>query len=122
VTKPVSVTFASGSAELSKKAQLVIDKEMVPFIENNGTGYFELAGNTDGVGSQSVNVALSQARANAVAEYLVKQWEVPKSRLKVAGYGSARPLCDEANPQGSDLSLDDCRALNRSTRLAVFSK
>lgn len=122
VTKPVSVNFASGSAELSKRAQQVIDKEMVPFIENNGTGYFELGGNTDAIGSPAANVALSLARANAVAEYLVKQWEVPKSRLKVTGYGSARPLCDEANPQASDLSIEECRALNRSTRLAVFSK
>lgn len=122
VTKPVSVTFASGSAELSKRAQLVIDKEMVPFIENNGSAYFELSGNTDSVGAASVNEALSQARAKAVANYLEKQWEISRSRLRVTGYGSARPLCDERNPAASDMSLDECRGLNRSTRLAVFSK
>ncbi|MEO8023098.1 phosphate ABC transporter substrate-binding/OmpA family protein [Polaromonas sp.] len=122
VTKPVSVTFASGSAELSKRAQLVIDKEMVPFIENNGSAYFELSGNTDSVGAASVNEALSQARAKAVASYLEKQWEISRSRLRVTGYGSARPLCDERNPAASDMSLDECRGLNRSTRLAVFGK
>ena len=51
-----------------------------------------------------------------------KQWAFPKARLRVAGYGSSRPLCDEANPASADLSLDECRALNRSTRLAVFGK
>lgn len=122
VTKPVSVNFASGSFELSKKAQQVIDREMVPFIENNGSAYFEVGGNTDSVGSAAANQALSQARAKAVADYLEKQWEVPRARLKVMGYGSSRPLCDEARPEAADMTLDACRALNRSTRLAVFGK
>lgn len=122
VTKPVSVNFASGSFELSKKAQQVIDHEMVPFIENNGSAYFEVGGNTDSVGSAAANQALSLARARAVADYLEKQWEVPRARLKVAGYGASRPLCDETRPEAADMTLDACRALNRSTRLAVFSK
>jgi NitT/TauT family transport system substrate-binding protein len=122
VTKPVSVSFPSGSAELSKRAQAVVDKEMVPFIENNGNAYFELSGNTDSVGSAAANEALSQARAKAVANYLEKQWEIPRSRLRVAGYGSTRPLCDESKPAASEMSIDDCRGLNRSTRLAVFAK
>jgi outer membrane protein OmpA-like peptidoglycan-associated protein len=122
VTKPVSVSFASGSAELSKRAQQVIDKEMVPFIENNGSAYFELSGNTDSIGSAQANLALSQARAKAVADYLTKQWEIPRTRFKVSGYGSARPLCDEGNPAASGVDLDECRALNRSTRLAVFGR
>lgn len=122
VTKPVSVSFASGSAELSKRAQQIVDKEMVPFIENNGSAYFELSGNTDSVGAAAANLALSQARAKAVADYLEKQWEIPKTRLRVVGYGSTRLLCDEANPSAVDMTLDACRALNRSTRLAVFSR
>ncbi len=122
ITKPVSVSFASGSAELSKRAQQTVDKEMVPFIENNGSAYFELSGNTDAVGSATANLALSQARAKAVADYLEKQWDISKTRLRVAGYGSTRLLCDESNPSAVDMALDACRALNRSTRLAVFSR
>jgi outer membrane protein OmpA-like peptidoglycan-associated protein len=122
VTKPVAVSFASGSAELSKRAQQVIDREMVPFIENNGSAYFELSGNTDSVGSAAANQALSTVRAKAVADYLVTQWEIPRTRLHVVGAGSTRPLCDEGNPGAAEMTLDDCRALNRSTRLAVFGK
>jgi hypothetical protein len=47
VTKPVTVGFASGSAELTKRAQKTVDTEMVPFIENNGKAYFEVSGNSD---------------------------------------------------------------------------
>lgn len=122
VTKPVSVSFASGSAELSKRAQQVIDKEMVPFIENNGNAYFELSGHTDSVGSVAANQSLSQARAKAVASYLEKQWEIPAARLRVTGQGSGKPICDEANPAGAEMTIDECRALNRSTRLAVFGR
>ena len=122
VTKPVLVNFASGSAELSKRAQQVVDKDMVPFIENNGSAYFELSGNTDSVGSVAANQALSQQRARAVADYLEKQWEIPRTRLRVSGYGSSRPLCNEANPASAEMTLDECRALNRSTRLAVFAR
>lgn len=122
VTKPVAVNFSSGSSELSKRAQRVIDTEMIPFIENNGSAYFELSGNTDGVGSAATNQALSVSRAKAVAEYLEKQWEIPKARLRVTGFGSSRPLCDEANPAAAGMSMDECRALNRSTRLAVFGQ
>jgi NitT/TauT family transport system substrate-binding protein len=122
VTKPVSVSFASGSSELSKRAQQLIDKEMVPFIENNGSAYFELSGNTDSVGSAAANQVLSLSRAKAVADYLEKQWEIPRARLRVAGNGASKPLCDERNPAAAEMSLDECRALNRSTRLAVFGR
>jgi NitT/TauT family transport system substrate-binding protein len=122
LTKPVSVSFASGSSELSKRAQQIIDKEMVPFIESNGSAYFDLSGNTDAVGSASSNMQLSQLRAKAVADYLIKQWDIPRERLRVSGLGSTKPLCNEASPEAAGLSIEDCRALNRSTRLAVFAR
>ncbi len=121
VTKPVLVNFSSGSAELSKRSQKTIDEEMVPFIENNGSAYFEISGNTDSTGSRATNVRLSDARAEAVVAYLISQWEFPRARFKVVGNGPDKPLCDENNPGAEDLSLEDCRASNRSTRIGVFS-
>ena len=63
VTKPVMVGFATGSAELTKRAQKTIDTEMVPFIENNGKAYFEVSGNSDSTGARETNMRLSAARA-----------------------------------------------------------
>lgn len=122
VTKPVTVSFASGSSELTKRAQKTIDDEMVPFIENNGAAYFELSGNSDSVGSRDTNVRLSYARAQAVVNYLHEQWEFPKARFKIVGNGPDKPLCNEADPAAENLSLDECRAMNRSTRIAVFAR
>lgn len=122
LTKPVTVGFATGSAALSKRAQKTIDEEMVPFIENNGSAYFELSGNSDSVGSREANMRISQARAAAVAKYLQEQWEFPSARFKVVGNGPDKPLCNEANAAAEGMSLEDCRALNRTTRIAVFAR
>ena len=120
VTKPVTVNFSSGQAALSKRAERTIDTDMVPFIENNGTAYFEISGNTDSTGNATVNERLSQARAEAVADYLSKQWEFPRERFKIVGNGPRKPLCNENNPETEGLSIDACREANRSTRIAVF--
>ncbi len=120
VTKPVIVGFPTASSELSKRAQKTIDEEMVPFIENNGKSYFEISGNSDSTGAREANLRISSARAKAVVDYLVQQWEFPRERFKIVGYGPDRPLCDEANPAAEGLSLEQCRATNRTTRIAVF--
>lgn len=121
VTKPVTVNFGVGDAALTKRAEQVIDASMVPFIENNGQAYFEISGNSDSTGNHASNVALSERRARAVVDYLVHQWEMPPARFKVVGNGPDRPLCNEANPGAEGLTLEDCRAANRTTRIAVFS-
>lgn len=122
VTKPVSVNFDVGSSALTRRAQQVIDQQMVPFIENNGAAYFEVSGNTDSTGSLAANMALSNARAQAVVSYLTKEWEFPAARFKVVGNGPNKPICSEANPAGEGLSLEECRAANRTTRVAVFAQ
>ena len=120
VTKPVMVGFSTGTAELTKRAQKTIDEEMVPFIENNGKAYFEVSGNSDSTGSREVNLRISGARAKAVVDYLNVQWEFPRDRFKIVGNGPDRPLCNESNPAGEGLSLEECRAMNRTTRIGVF--
>lgn len=120
VTKPVIVNFNTGQAALTKRAEKIIDTDMVPFIENNGGAYFEISGNTDSTGNAAINNRLSQARADAVVEYLVRQWEFPRERFKIVGNGSDKPLCDENNPGSEGVGLDGCREMNRSTRIAVF--
>jgi NitT/TauT family transport system substrate-binding protein len=120
VTKPVTVNFSSGQSALTKRAERTIDTEMVPFIENNGGAYFEISGNTDSTGNAAVNDRLSRARAEAVVDYLIRQWEFPRERFKIVGNGSNKPLCDENNPQSEGVGLDGCREMNRSTRIAVF--
>ncbi len=121
LTKPVMVSFGSGEAELTKRAQRTVDTEMVPLIENHGSAYFEVSGNTDATGSRAVNQKLSKARAEAVVSYLIEQWEFDRSRFVVVGNGPDKPLCNERQPE-EGMTLEDCQALNRSTRVAVLAR
>lgn len=120
LTKPVMINFESGSSELTAKSKKTIDTEMVPFMENNASAYIELSGNADSVGSAGVNKALSLARAKTVADYLVKQWEIPAARFKVTGNGSDKPICNESDPEADGVTLAVCRGMNRTTRVGVL--
>jgi len=122
VTKPVLVSFQTGSAALNKRAERTIDDEMVPLIENNGSAYFEVSGNTDATGSRPANLKLSLERATAVVDYLVREWEFDRARFQVVGHGPDKPLCNEAKPQDEGMDLEACRSANRTTRVAVLSR
>ena len=60
---------------------------------------FYIDGYTDNVGSAAVNKRLSKARAQAVANALVKDG-VARNRLVVRGFGKEHPLCSNATPEG----------------------
>lgn len=70
-----------------------------------------IEGYTDNVGSAKSNLALSQRRANAVRDYLVKHFKIDRKRLAAKGYGEERPVADNATAEG--------RAQNRRIE-AVF--
>ena len=69
-----------------------------------------VAGNTDAVGSDAYNQALSQERAQNVVAALVYRG-VPAARLQAVGFGRTRPVASNAT--------DDGRARNRRVELAL---
>ena len=64
----------------------------------------------------------AQLRAQAVVDYLVNQWEFDRTRFVVTGSGPDKPLCNEANPAAEGMTLEECRAMNRTTRAAVLQR
>ncbi len=88
----LSLTFPTGSASLTPaaaaRARTFGQALMMPQL---ATMRFRIEGHTDAVGSRAGNVALSQRRAQSVADYLVSLG-VPRSRIEVRGYGPDRPL------------------------------
>jgi OOP family OmpA-OmpF porin len=59
----------------------------------------KLEGNTDNTGNFDANMRLSQARADAVKQYLVSQG-ADASRIDAVGYGSTRPIATNDTPEG----------------------
>ncbi|MFH0779012.1 MAG: OmpA family protein [Candidatus Eisenbacteria bacterium] len=72
----------------------------------------EIAGHTDSSGPDTVNLRLSQARAEAVRDYLVTTFSIDPERLVARGYGESRPIAPETSPTG--------RALNRRVEFVVL--
>ena len=73
----------------------------------------EVQGHTDNKGSEKKNKKLSETRANAVVQYLIKKG-VAKDRLRAVGYGSEMPIADNNTAEG--------RAENRRVELVPFTK
>lgn len=59
----------------------------------------EISGHTDNVGTDEYNRALSENRANAVRNYLIKLG-VHKELLRTHGYGKSRPVASNNTAQG----------------------
>jgi outer membrane protein OmpA-like peptidoglycan-associated protein len=85
------VRFAFGSAELTPEARPQLDalaagiKQLPP-----GQTVF-IEGHTDAVGSEEFNVLLSNRRARAVKEYLVRAG-IDEIRLRETGFGKTHPI------------------------------
>jgi outer membrane protein OmpA-like peptidoglycan-associated protein len=57
-----------------------------------GSNRFAIVGHTDGRGSEQYNQQLSERRAAAVKDYLVRTMGIKESRLVAIGFGKSKPL------------------------------
>ncbi|MAN66356.1 OmpA family protein [uncultured Hyphomonas sp.] len=98
------VNFETGLANITRESGQTLDKVMTVSQRCAPDLVFEVGGHTDATGAREANIALSEARARAVRDYMVSAGFSP-SRLTVIGYGP-----DEA-VQSND--TEDGRAKNR---------
>ncbi len=61
-------------------------------LKENDDVSVELSGHTDLVGGDDYNQKLSERRAQAVAQILINEFEVPSKQLEIVGYAKAQPL------------------------------
>jgi outer membrane protein OmpA-like peptidoglycan-associated protein len=59
-------------------------------------------GHTSSEGSDKYNLKLSDKRAKAVVEYLVKKGELPKAMFTAKGFGETKPIGDESTEEGKE--------------------
>jgi outer membrane protein OmpA-like peptidoglycan-associated protein len=89
----ITVNFASGSASLTPQAaaslaalgRALSSPELAPYR-------FRIEGHTDTVGDAGLNMLLSQRRAEAVRDFLVKNFGVQPTRLMAIGMGESQLL------------------------------
>jgi outer membrane protein OmpA-like peptidoglycan-associated protein len=84
------VLFPSGSADLSPRAYDIVAK-VADDAKRRGKARIEVEGFTDTTGTRDDNINLSQARADRVADVLVRHGINPK-RIKARGLGESDPV------------------------------
>ena len=101
------VNFAFDSAVLKPSAKEKIDKA-VAHVQGLPDETFELLGHTDSIGTEEYNMGLSQRRADAVRNAMIKLGVAPE-RLVARGYGESKPIATNSTEEG--------RAENRRVEL-----
>jgi outer membrane protein OmpA-like peptidoglycan-associated protein len=89
----LTVFFATGSAMLTPQAERQLEALGRALTSAQlGSYRFRIEGHTDSVGTRESNQALSERRAAAVREYLMRRFGVPEGRLESVGVGEDQPL------------------------------
>lgn len=83
---------------------------LLALLRENPKMAIEIQGHTDNTGGDVQNMALSEARAKAVYDYLVERDIVP-GRLTYKGYGKNKPVATNGTPEG--------RQKNRRTSFVI---
>ena len=97
----LDIKFKLNSAELTEDAKAQV-KQLAEAMQSEQLSkyHFLVEGHTDSTGRADHNMALSKRRAEAVKDYLVTAYGVPRNRLEAIGRGQTMPInaSDPANP------------------------
>lgn len=103
------VLFATGRAELKSGAERMLS-QLETFLKDNPDRRVRIEGFTDSTGSAEFNRDLSERRAQAVGDALVRRG-VDAQRIETAGLGESYPVADNGSSGG--------RQLNRRVEIIV---
>ena len=97
-SKSYSIVFETGSANISPSSFKLLNEifESAVIAEGLKVGVY---GHTDNAGSDAINLPLSEQRANAVRNYLLKKG-LGENRVEAKGFGSAKPIADNSTEAG----------------------
>lgn len=106
-----NLLFQSNSAMLADSVDEL--DVLIDFMKSRPNVKVRIEGHSDSRGNPKSNKLLSLARADAVKLYLITKGMDPE-RISTIGYGSARPIGDNATEFG--------RSLNRRTEIVITAK
>jgi NitT/TauT family transport system substrate-binding protein len=113
-TKRVSISFRTGEFKLDENSKYIIDREFVEIARAFSNSRIRIEGNTDNTGNAASNKALSQKRAQAVADYLIATYKMPKNRFIIVGNGPDKPVASN--------DTEDGKSRNRRTDFEIVGE
>jgi len=93
-----SIRFETGKADIDPDSAGLLDR-LVEIALRCPASNIEVAGHTDADGDDAANQALSEKRAQAVVDYLVKAG-LPAGRFTATGFGATQPLVPNDSDEG----------------------
>ncbi|HEY0975289.1 MAG TPA: OmpA family protein [Solimonas sp.] len=100
------VYFAFDGQVLSDYGRAMLDdavRVINQLVEKYPALKIDIAGHTDAEGTDGYNLGLSERRANAVKQYLIRKG-VRESRISTYSYGEAKPQATNDTPEGRKLN------------------
>lgn len=98
VFKVKAINFETGSDKLTPSSYDILNN-MGAMLKEYPQMVIEVAGHTDDVGDDKLNLALSQKRAEAVKTYLTDKG-VNAKQINAKGYGETKPIADNTTDEG----------------------
>jgi OOP family OmpA-OmpF porin len=105
------INFDTDKATI-RQADIPELQKAVEFVKQYPGRKMSIEGHTDNVGNAKYNQGLSERRAAAVKDYLLKSGVGAGERITTGGYGETKPIADNATPSG--------RFQNRRVELVVL--
>jgi OmpA-OmpF porin, OOP family len=93
-----TIRFPSAQSTIDPDSAGLLDR-LIETALRCPTANIEIAGHTDADGEDGFNQALSEKRAQAVMDYLVKAG-LPADRFTAVGYGSSQPIAANDTDEG----------------------
>jgi len=110
IIRLVNIVFPANKATLEPQYYNLLAKVQKAIqLFPNGTTVIE--GHTDGQGDFQKNLNLSQARANAIFQYLMSSMGAESSRITAVGLGGTKPIANNSSEEG--------RAKNRRIEIVI---
>lgn len=119
VALPGDVLFEFDKAEITPAARPALAK-LAELIEAEAPPSVAIEGHTDSKGDDDYNDRLSQARAEAVRDFLKDVHKIPGDTMEVRGFGEDRPVAPNAREDGSD--DEEGRQRNRRVEVILATK
>ncbi len=95
----VNVEFASGKTDVQGQYRSQLS-ELADFLKTHANTTAVIEGHTDNTGSAALNKRLSQQRAEAVKNYLIKEFGIESRRLSATGFGPDKPIAGNDTLEG----------------------
>lgn len=113
------VLFEFDSADLLPGARNALEK-VAEVIGERAKGSCRIEGHTDGKGSASYNMGLSERRAKSVRDWLTKHSRTKGLKISTKGFGATKPVAPNAHPDGTDDPAG--RAKNRRVEIVLTKR